>query len=413
MKKILFISIVPPLPNDQGNRIVTLNVMNYFVDNGYFVEAIFQCGFDKQLFKKQFGNRVNVYEVRNTHFAAGYDFKTRENIKEALKNGEFSGYNESVKREIFYAANHFHPFAFINDETVATAEKLISQYRFDLVVCNYIYCLRVVKELKHLLEEIKSLVITIDAASRLDEQTYRFGIDTSYRACSKETEKECLDYADYVVAISKTEQRYFKQIGVTSEILLSEYNAHDNLNGNYVAEDNFRHKRLFFGASNNPLNQKSIDDFLIRCWPSIISRVPEAELIIVGKISRSVSEKYKNVRLKGLVSYDRLLTYMSSAAISINPVYMGTGLKIKTVEAISMGLPTVSLPAGIDGLEDLNRQAFLLAEDWPDFADKCVKLLTDYDLWNRIRLHCREIGKTRFCGATVFKEFARILEKRH
>lgn len=410
MKKVLFLSIVPPFPNDQGNRIVTLNVLDYFVKKGYFIDAVFQCGCDEKLFQKHFNNKVKTYEVDHSPFAETFDFQTRDKIKELVKNGGFAGYNECIKKEIYNAANHFHPFAFINTEMVEIAGGLLSKNRYELIVCNYIYCLRVVKELKEKIGETRSLVITIDAASRLDEQAYEFGIDTSFRACSKEMEKECLDYADYVTAISRTEQEYFRQIGVNSEIILSEYNAYDSLTNIFTAEENFDRKRLFFGASHNPLNQKSINDFLVRCWPAIISRVPEAELIILGKIGSHINGNYKNVAVKGLVSYESLLSHMCSAAISINPVFLGTGLKIKTVEAISMGLPSVSFPAGIDGLEELEGDAFLLAEDWPDFADKCVELLRNFDRWNRMRIKSREIGKKRFSGSAVFNEFDRVLK---
>jgi glycosyltransferase involved in cell wall biosynthesis len=411
MKKVLFLSIVPPFPNDQGNRMVTLNVMDYFVNKGYFIEAVFQCGIDNKLVEKHFNNKVKVHEARNTHLAETFDFKTRDKIKELLKTGQFTGYNESIKKEIFYAANHFHPFAFINDQMVEIARKLLSHNQFDLVICNYLYSLRPVKELKDLMGRTKSLVITIDAASKLDEQTYYYDIDMSFKACSKEMEKECLDFADYVAAISKTEQEYFKQIGVTSEIILSEFNAYDHLENIFVTEKNFQGKQLFFGASNNLLNQKSIEDFLTRCWPSIVTRVPEAELVVAGKICSCLPGNYKNVVVKGLVSYETYLDLMASATIAINPVYIGTGLKIKTVEAISMGLPSVSFAAGIDGLEELKDQAFFLAEDWPGFADLCVKLLSDYQQWNQMRLNAREIGKNRFTGAAVFKEFDRILKK--
>jgi glycosyltransferase involved in cell wall biosynthesis len=409
MRKVLFLSIVHPFPNDQGNRIVTLNVMNYFINKGYFIDAIFRGICDKKLFEKYFENKVKVYEIRNIHFVDKFDFETRNKIKELIKTGRFDGYNEGIKKEIFFAANHFHPFAYISDEMVKTARDLLSQNHYELIVCNYINCLRVVKELKEMMGQTKSMVITIDAISRLDEQAYNFGIDTSFRACSKEMERDCLNYADYVAAISKTEQEYFKQIGVTSEIILSEYNAYDSLENIFVDKKNFRRKRLCLGASNNPLNQQSINDFLTRCWPAIVSRVPKAEMVIFGKISSSITGKYRHVHVKGLVSYEKLLTHMGRSTISINPVYIGTGLKIKTVEAISVGLPSVSFPAGIDGLEELENEAFLLAQDWSDFADKCVELLTDYHRWNQMRLKSREIGKRRFSGSVVFKEFDRIL----
>jgi glycosyltransferase involved in cell wall biosynthesis len=409
VKKVLFLSIVPPFPNNQGNRLVTLNVMDHLVNNGCRIDAVFQTGGDRKSFEKHFHNKVNVYEVKNINFEERFDIQTRNKIKDLLKTARFDGYNEGIKKEIFYAANHFHPFAYIGDEMVKTARELLAKNHYELILCNYIYCLRVVKELKEMTAQTKRMVITIDAISRLDEQAYTFGIDTSYRACSREMERECLEYADYVVAISQSEREYFKNIGVTREIILSEYNAYDNLKDLSIQKENFHRKEILFAASGNPLNKKCIHDFLTRSWPSVVSRIPGATLVIMGTVSQAVPGNYKNVIIKGMVSYDEYMRQMGSATISINPVYLGTGLKIKTVESISIGLPTVSFPAGIEGLEDLKGQAFLRAKDWVDFADQCVTLLTDYDKWNHMRQRAREIAAKRFSAAVVYKEIDKIL----
>ena len=410
MKKVLFLSIVPPFPDNQGNRLATLHLMDHVVANGFLIDAIFQPVGDRKALAKHFNDKVNVFEVKNIDFEESYDIRARDKIKELLQTARFDGYNEEIKKEIFHAANHFHPFAYISDKMVGMARELLSKNRYELIVCNYIYCLRVVKELKEMMGRTKSLVITIDAISRLDEQAYKHGIDTSYRACGRETERECLDYADYVVAISNSERDYFRSIGVSREILLSEYNAYDTLKDISIPKENFDRKEIIFAASGNPLNKKGIAEFLTRCWPSVVSRVPEAKLIVLGGASQAVPSDYKNVIIKGMVSRDELIRQMAGAALSINPVYMGTGLKIKTVEAISIGLPTVSFHAGIDGLEDLKDRAFLWAEDWIDFADKCVTLLRDSDTWNRLRTQAREAGEKRFSGTVVFKEIDRVLK---
>lgn len=81
------------------------------------------------------------------------------------------------------------------------------------------------------------------------------------------------------------------------------------------------------------------------------------------------------MRARGFVpQLDRLWSGMD---IAINPVRWGSGLKIKTVEALAAGLPLVSTREGARGLEHLAGEVFLMADDADDFAAACRHLLDD------------------------------------
>jgi spore maturation protein CgeB len=56
---------------------------------------------------------------------------------------------------------------------------------------------------------------------------------------------------------------------------------------------------------------------------------------------------------------------------------LGTGLKIKTIEALGLGRATVTSPAGASGLEGAAGDAFMVAHDAAEFADQVVRLLAD------------------------------------
>jgi glycosyltransferase involved in cell wall biosynthesis len=53
----------------------------------------------------------------------------------------------------------------------------------------------------------------------------------------------------------------------------------------------------------------------------------------------------------------------------------GTGLKIKTVEALCHGAAVVAWPNGVDGLGRALPGAFRVAESWEGFAEAVVDLL--------------------------------------
>ena len=51
------------------------------------------------------------------------------------------------------------------------------------------------------------------------------------------------------------------------------------------------------------------------------------------------------------------------AAVIVNPVLAGTGLKTKTVEALGHAKPLVTTSCGAEGIEDAAGTAFLMADD--------------------------------------------------
>jgi glycosyltransferase involved in cell wall biosynthesis len=65
--------------------------------------------------------------------------------------------------------------------------------------------------------------------------------------------------------------------------------------------------------------------------------------------------------------------------IAINPVRVGSGLKIKNVEALTYGVPLITTTHGAIGLEKYPRDAFFVADDPRDFYGTLNALIADYE----------------------------------
>ena len=128
------------------------------------------------------------------------------------------------------------------------------------------------------------------------------------------------------------------------------------------------------------MNARGLRDFLRFCWPSIVSAVPGARLLVAGKVCSTVRRPLQNVELLGAV--EDLSELYRQAKVVINPAIAGTGLKIKTLEALSYQRPIVTWPTGADGLHPDLRKLCLLACDWFDFAGKVALTLREArDRW--------------------------------
>jgi glycosyltransferase involved in cell wall biosynthesis len=115
--------------------------------------------------------------------------------------------------------------------------------------------------------------------------------------------------------------------------------------------------------------------FLKACLPGIREKLPDVRLLVAGTICDVLKPDLPGVKLLGKV--ENVESAYRDAALVINPVRAGTGLKIKTIEALAFGRALVTTPSGADGLEAWEGNAFLVARDDSQFASTVVELLTN------------------------------------
>jgi hypothetical protein len=127
-------------------------------------------------------------------------------------------------------------------------------------------------------------------------------------------------------------------------------------------------------ASYNPMNNKGLRDFLRYAWPLVRSELPSARLVVVGDVERSAFVVPDGVEIRGRV--DNLARAYQEARVVINPAVGGTGLKIKTVEALAHLRPVVAFPAGVEGLGSVAMPLLRVATSWLEFAGHVSALLT-------------------------------------
>src|SRR5581483_3395143 len=101
-------------------------------------------------------------------------------------------------------------------------------------------------------------------------------------------------------------------------------------------------------------------------WPRIRRDVPDAELLVAGKVGRFLPADVPGVMRLGTV--DDLDPLYEQARVVINPAVAGTGLKIKTLEALCHFRPIITWPNGTDGLAPELAALCTVASDWHDFT---------------------------------------------
>ena len=126
-------------------------------------------------------------------------------------------------------------------------------------------------------------------------------------------------------------------------------------------------------------------------WPLVGSESLHCD--IYGLIN-GVIEVPDNIRLfkKGFAA--NLDSTYRVLDMAINPVLYGSGVKIKTLESLAYGIPSVVTSEGARGLRELNNSALLVRDSPYDFADGIMELQRNYSLRIKMAEAAREYIKS-------------------
>ncbi len=226
------------------------------------------------------------------------------------------------------------------------------------------------KALLHVPHGTRRIIDAHDMLSERNRQLKPLGISDSSISLSRSQEKRMLERADTVIGIQRDEESVFRAmlapaVKVTSADILS---APDNV----FANDSRSAAVVGYIGAMSPQNLKGIEWFVNNCWETIRAKVPGAVFRVAGTVCEKVTP-HTGIELLG--SVDDLKSFYRGCRCVINPCLGGTGLKIKCIEALQMGMPLVTTTAGGEGLRDGAGTAFELADTAENFSAHVIEFL--------------------------------------
>ncbi|MCC7124479.1 MAG: glycosyltransferase [Acidobacteria bacterium] len=228
------------------------------------------------------------------------------------------------------------------------------------LLVEYIFMTRVFPALP---ERVLKIVDTIDVFSQKGSNVIAYGIGDAETPAVEEA--RLLKRADLVVAIHPADGEALQRLAPDRDVIVAGVDADVRADDGWPAAP-----VVFLPGSGNRLNVAGVRDFLKFAWPRVRAAIPTAELRVAGRVSAAVPPGVPGVHRLGHVA-DLAPEYARARAV-INPAVAGTGLKIKTVEALAHLRPVIGWPHNRDGI-DASLNAFVHeASDWSDFADAVI-----------------------------------------
>lgn len=188
----------------------------------------------------------------------------------------------------------------------------------------------------------------------------------SFAMCSKSLEIGQLNRYDCVVTLSPIDKQKLIESGVTTKI--EESFAVVNAKENPSLLSDWKYELTFVGPDNHEPNLVGLNWFLENCWEKLLQLDSRYQLTIIGKWTErnitKLSAKYKNLRFAGFV--DDLEDALHNT-VMIVPITVGSGIRMKILEAANIGIPFISTSVGAEGIPVSSGTHCLIADTSEDF----------------------------------------------
>lgn len=149
---------------------------------------------------------------------------------------------------------------------------------------------------------------------------------------------------------------------------------------------------VFVGTMNYWPNEQAMLFFHREILPRIRARIPDVVLSIVGlKPPASIRDLHDGTRTFVHADVPDVAPYIQRATLSIVPLRVGGGTRLKILESLALGTPVVSTTVGAEGLDLSPDKHLLLGDDAEGFAEAVVQLLLD----EPYRQHLADQGRER------------------
>lgn len=389
MKKKILISTVQSLyPISQGGIVRVIEEAKFLSENGFEVHLI--------------GNRTKKLDLKKVEKITGakaYTFSNFTHLTAGILNklGLFTLgwiYNPLIRQEI---------------------EKLVEKIRPDIIQSEFIHAAYQMSKIskkfdipfvisEHNVEHIKLPEVRLILSRKM-----------------KLIERDICNLADCVITVSEKDKQDLVKIGVNGPTIRVSPNGVDY--NRYQIRDEVRDgMRKKYGIEKNDIvlifhgtlsyrpnitANKLLREYI---FPKLNKKHKNLKLLLIGP-GRSQNIGEKVIELSE-IPFNEFPMYLSMGDIGVVPLTVGSGTRLKIIEYLALGIPTVSTEIGAEGLPVSDGEHIIIANDAKDdFIEKTTELLNDKQLRERLSENGKELVKEKLDWSVVLKRYLEVYKE--
>lgn len=209
---------------------------------------------------------------------------------------------------------------------------------------------------------------------------------------------------DGVIAISPVDEVYFKDLGVENIMVLP------------IAVEKILTSALptsfslgFLGSLDWLPNLRGVEWFLKEVWLDFQAKYPNAKISLAGRNfpSNFFNLPYKNLFVLGEI--DDSSSFIAKQSVMIVPLFSGSGMRVKIIEAMGNGKCVLTTTIGAEGISYENQKNIYLAETKKEWLSALSDLYTNEEKLLEIGKRAANLAKEKYSLESHSKNLTEFL----
>lgn len=291
-----------------------------------------------------------------------------------------------------------------------TIRKVTSEHRFDAKICDFLFPAINIDDLS------SWTLFQHNVESVIWERHAKAGRTIAHRAYFAGQAKRMLNWerdvcraVAHVVAVSEVDEHMMRErFGVKS--ISSVPTGVDVDYFEKPPSATFSHDLVFVGSMDWMPNIDGMRWFLSEVFPQIQAKRQGCTLAIVGRNPPpAILEAAKNPAITVTGTVPDVRPYLWQSVVSIVPLRIGGGTRLKIFEAMAAGAPVVSTTIGAEGLPLQDGDTIRIGDSAERFAYHCLELLDKAAMRQGLADNAKQLVVENFSWEHVTRMFERAL----
>lgn len=216
-------------------------------------------------------------------------------------------------------------------------------------------------------------------------------------------ERKAVQIADGIICFTQKDKNQLIKLGANKEkIIINPCGV--NIKEVLYCGPNLKAKNLLFlGNHFYEPNRRALDYLLKRIIPILFKNEPKISLKIVGNYPLNrYQEHFKNKRIDFLGFVPDLNSVFKKTTIALAPIKFGSGIRIKILNYMAAGIPTISTTLGASGIE--NKKSLIIENNLSKYPELIISLLKDKEKLIEISKNARDVIEKKYSWEIISQE---------
>jgi polysaccharide biosynthesis protein PslH len=322
------------------------------------------------------------------------DINTDVNKKDAFFN-LFSNKSYNVQR-------------FISKEYEQLVTKLCANTSYDIIIFESIFVAPYLKKIKAV-TPAKCVLREHNVEYKIWESlaaTTPFGAKKVYLNLLahriKNFEINVCKQFDALYPITPTDAQLLQDSGVTTPMHIVPFGINTN-----ALPHNKPYKELTFfhlGSMDWEPNKHAVQWFINNVWLPLAPQFPHVSFVIAGRNMPQQFLNYHNTHnIKVMGEIDNAFDFMQHNAVQVVPLFAGSGIRVKILEAMALGKCIIATPLGAQGINYTMDENICIATDASEFLKEMVGLIDAPERITYIGNNAKQLAQSQY-NVTILAE---------